>query len=172
MKASILYYFLPPPTLIAPRTIKYRSPAFPAGRATSPNPLPSAPREFSFFVWHRPPRATTNFGKFLFLPCNPMAEKLRKHPPRSPFPCAPSLMTLSQWYGRLLVGCCVSPSRGSHPNWWHRHSLYFNFFRCSIQPPKTTSKRPPHIPPILVISPMPPPPRKPSFGWLLHWPIK
>ncbi len=52
-------------------------------------------------------------------------------------------------------------------------SLSFNFFRRSIQPPKTTSKHPPPpVPPVRISSPTSPPLWKPSFGWLLHRPIE
>ena len=38
--------------------------------------------------------------------------------------------------GRLLAGCCVPPSSGSHRNSRPRRTLYFNFFRRSICRPK------------------------------------
>ena len=38
--------------------------------------------------------------------------------------------------GRLLVGCCVPPSTGSHPNSRPRRSLYFYLFVALFEPPK------------------------------------
>jgi hypothetical protein len=101
-----------------------------------------------------------------------MAETMRQLTPPSASPCASSHLTISHRGGQILVGCCISPSTGSHQNSWPQRFLYFIFLLLNSSP-KTTSKHPPpHVPPGRISSQMPTPPPTPSFGWLLHQPTK
>ena len=65
-----------------------------------------------------------------------MAKKMQQLGPPSSLPCAPYLLTKSYCSGRLLVGCCIPPSKGSHWNVWPRRTLYFHCYSHSICQPK------------------------------------
>jgi len=157
MKASILYYFLPPPTLIAPRTIKYRSPAFPAGRASSPNPSPSAPSEFSFFlcdiVRQEPRRISVNFFFCPVIQWPKSCESilLDHHFPARRLPRNYPNDTVDFW----LVVASPHPAEAIET----QAPIALSIFILSSlnSPPKPTSKRPPpHVPPGRISSQTPP----------------
>ncbi len=54
--------------------------------------------------------------------------------------------TISHCIGRLLVGCCVPPSSGSHQNLRPRCSLYFYFLLAQFAAPNNRWTSSPHIP--------------------------
>ena len=75
-----------------------------------------------------------------------MAETMRQRPPPSWLSCAPSPPTISHRLGRLLVGCCVPPSSGSHQNLRPRCSLYFYFLFAQFAAPNNGWTSSPHVP--------------------------
>jgi hypothetical protein len=72
IKAAILFYILPLPNSIAPRTIEYHSPCVPRRSRILSYPPPSIKHKFGWLLravvdW-RPPKATTNFVILIFCP--------------------------------------------------------------------------------------------------------
>ena len=176
MKASILFYLTSPPTLTALGAIEYHPPAFPDSRASSPILPPSIPRRFGWLLcevvdW-RPPKVTTNFAFFIFLPQIRWPKRLhgvltyRHRPARR----------LSQVFSndratfRLVVAS--SHPAGAIEIWGPiALSIFISFLLYS--PPKTTCWRPPlRVPPDRIFSPTPPPSPTLLFGWLLRLPVK
>jgi hypothetical protein len=152
MKASILYYFLPPPTFIAPRMIEFHSPAFPAGQASSLNPPPSPQHEFSWFLC----ASAKSHDKF----------------------CDISFSVI-RWLKQCnsILPCCCGPARclpRQYPNDASPHSaevidilgpIALSIFILLLLnlPHKPVSKRPPpHYARLHLLSNAPPPPT-PSF---------
>ncbi len=101
-----------------------------------------------------------------------MAKKVLWCSPQSSSPCAPPRPNILQRYGRLLVGCCVSPCSRSHRNPRPHRPLYFLFFVAPFatqndgQTSSPTRSARAHR-----LSNAPPPPT-PSFGWLLRQKIE
>jgi len=140
IKVSILFYYRLSPNLTALETIQYRPPCAFRWLPSCPIHPPSLPRVFgwllcSFIAWWQP-KATTNFVFLIFLPLNSTVETMRQRPPPSSMSCNPFHQTMFHRLCRLLVGCCISPSTGSHQKSRPRRSLCFYFYVALFDPPK------------------------------------
>jgi hypothetical protein len=176
MKASILFYLPTPPTSTTLRAIEYHPPAFPDSRASSPILPPSIPRRFGWLLcedvnW-RPPKATTNFAFFIFLPQIRWPKRLHGVLPYRHRPAR----RLSQVYSNnraafRLVVASSHPAGAIEIRGPIAPSIFILLLTHLIA--ETTSKHPPpRVPPVRIASPMPPPSPTPSFGWLLHLPVE
>ncbi len=116
----------------------------------------------------RPPKATTNFGIFIFLPEIRWLERLDGVLSY----CRRPARRLSQEYTndmadfRLVV--VSSHPEGAIELQGPIALSIFIFLPLYLRPKTMGTHPPPRVPPVRIASPTPPPPSAPSFGWLLH----
>ncbi len=139
IKASISFYSRLSPNLTALETIQYHPPCAFRWPPSCPIHPPSLPHVFGWllclFIDWGPPKTTTKFV-ILFFSLNSTVETMRKRPPPSSMSCDSFHQTIFRRLCRLSVGCCVSPSTGSHRKSRPRRSLFFYLYVALFDPPK------------------------------------